>query len=73
MVLVQEQKYRSMEQDRKPSYKPTHLWSPNLMTNIYDKNIQWKNTVSSISGPGKTGQLHVKKMKLEHSLIPCSC
>ena len=25
--------------------------------------------VSSINGAGKTGQLHVKKMKLEHSLI----
>ena len=31
---------------------------------IYDKggkNIQWRKTVSSISGAGKTGQLHVKK------------
>ena len=27
-------------------------------------------TVSSISGAGKTGQLHIKKMKLEHSLTP---
>ena len=29
---------------------------------IYDnggKNIQWRKTVSSISGTGKTGQLHV--------------
>ena len=25
---------------------------------------------SSISGAGKTGQLHVKKMKLEHFLTP---
>ena len=24
------QKYRSMEQDRKPRDKPTHIWSPNL-------------------------------------------
>ena len=30
-----------------------------------------KTTVSSISGAGKTGQLHVKN-KLEHSLIPCT-
>ena len=29
-----------------------------------------KNTVSSISGAMKTGQLHVKRMKLEHSLTP---
>ena len=28
MVLAQKEKYRSMEQDRKPRVKPTHLWSP---------------------------------------------
>ena len=26
MVLAQKQKYRSMEQDRKPKDNPTHLW-----------------------------------------------
>ena len=30
MVLAHKQKYRSMEQDRKPRDKPTHLWSTNL-------------------------------------------
>ena len=30
MVLAQKQKYRSMEKDRKPRDKPTHLWSPYL-------------------------------------------
>ena len=30
MILAQKQKYRSMEQDRKPRDKPTHLWSTNL-------------------------------------------
>ena len=30
MVLTQKQKYRSMEQDRKPRDKPTHVWSTNL-------------------------------------------
>ena len=30
MILAQKQKYRSMEQDRKPRDKPTHLWSPYL-------------------------------------------
>ena len=28
MVLAQKQTYRSMEQDRKPRDKPTHMWSP---------------------------------------------
>ena len=27
MVLAQKQKYRSMEQDRMPRDKPTHIWS----------------------------------------------
>ena len=41
---------------------------------IYDKSgktKQWNNggkIVSSINGAGKTRQLYVKKMKLEHSL-----
>ena len=30
MVLAQKQKHTSMEQDRKPRNKPTHLWSINL-------------------------------------------
>ena len=29
-VLAQKQKYRSMEQDRKPRDKPMHIWSPYL-------------------------------------------
>ena len=30
MVLAQKQIYRSMEQDRNPRDKPTHLWAPYL-------------------------------------------
>ena len=30
LVLAQKQKYRSMEQDRKPIDKPMHIWSPYL-------------------------------------------
>ena len=30
MVLAQKQKFRSMEQDRKPRDKPTRIWSPYL-------------------------------------------
>ena len=30
MVLAQRQKYRSMEQNRKPKDKSTHLWTPYL-------------------------------------------
>ena len=30
IVLAQKQKYKSMEQDRKPRGKPTHIWLPYL-------------------------------------------
>ena len=30
MVLAQKQKYKSMEQNRKPRDKSTHLWTPYL-------------------------------------------
>ena len=40
MVLAQNQKYRLMEQDRKPRNKPTHLWSINLHKT--GKTIQWR-------------------------------
>ena len=54
----QTQTHRSMEQDREPGNKVTHLWSINLQQNrIYNG----ENTVSSISGFRRTGQLHVKE------------
>ena len=37
-----------------------------MKTRIYNG----EKTVSSISGAGKTGQLHVKKMRSEHFLTP---
>ena len=40
MVLAQRQTYRSMEQNRKPRDKPTHLWSINQCKG--GKNIQWR-------------------------------
>ena len=59
MELAQKQKYRSMEQDRKPRDKPTHIWSTNLTKEA--KIYNGEKIVSSISGAGKTGQLHVKE------------
>ena len=60
MVLAQKQKYRSMEQDRKPRDKPTH----DMVTSSLIKEARIYNgekTASSISGAAKTGQLHVKE------------
>ena len=39
MLLAQKQKYRPMEQDRKPRNKPMHLWVPYFYKG--GKNIQW--------------------------------
>ena len=57
MVLAQKQKYRSMEQDRKPRDKPTHIWS----LNKGGKNNSGEKTASSISSAGKIAQLHVRE------------
>ena len=59
MVLAQTQKYRPMEQDRKPKNKPIHLGTL-FLTKEARKNIHGAKTASSINGAGKTGQLHVK-------------
>ena len=63
MVLAQKQKYRPMEQDRKPRNKPIHLWVPgnNLFLTKEARIYNVAKTASSINGAGKTGQLHVKE------------
>ena len=40
MVLAQKETYGSMEQNREPRSKPTHLWSINI--DKEGKNIQWR-------------------------------
>ena len=59
MVLAQKQKYRSMEQDRKPKDKPTHMVTLSLIKEARIYNGE--KTAPLISGAGKTGQRHVKE------------
>ena len=40
MVLAQKQKYRSMEQDRKPRNKSIHLWSINQLQRRQDYTME---------------------------------
>ena len=48
MVLAKKQKYRSMEEDRKPRDKPTHLWSTNQSMTKEARIYNGEKTVSSI-------------------------
>ena len=59
MVLAQKQKYRSMEQDRKPRGKATYLWSTNKWQRRQGYTMEERQ--SSVSGAGKTGHVHVKE------------
>ena len=59
MLLAQIQKYRPMEQDRKPRNKPCTYG--HLIFDKGGKSIQWEKTDSSTNCAGKTGQLHVKE------------
>ena len=61
MVLAQKQKYRPMEQDKKPRDKSMLLRVPYLDKKKKGKNIQQRKTAPSIGGSGKTRQLHVKE------------
>ena len=58
MVLAQRQKYRSMEQNRKPRDKSNNLWSPYLRQSRQGYTVE---TASLTSGVGKTGQPLVKE------------
>ena len=59
VVQAQKQTYRSMEQNREPRNKPTHLQSINLRQKR-QKYMMGKR-ISSVSGVGKVGQLHVNQ------------
>ena len=62
MVLAPKQKYRPVEQDRKPRNKPMHLCEPGTLFLTKEARIyNGAKTASSINGAGKTGQLHVKE------------
>ena len=55
------QTYMSMEKDRKPRNKSTHLWPINQSTTNEARLHKREKTVSSISSTGKAGQLHVRE------------
>ena len=50
---------RSMEQNREPGNKPTHLWSINLRQSRQDYTMEKR--VSSANGVGKAGKPHVNQ------------
>ena len=61
MVLAQRQKYRSMEQNRKPRDKSTKLWTPYLRQRRQEYTMEKRQSLTN--GAGKTVQLLVKELK----------
>ena len=66
MVLAQKQKYRSMEQNKGPREKSTHLWSTNLWQRRQGYTVEKRQSFQYVVLENWTATC--KRMKLEHSL-----
>ena len=71
MVLAQRKKYRSMEQNRKPSDKSTNPCTyGHLIFDKGGKNVQWKKDNLFNKWCWENWSTTCKRMKLEHFLTP---
>ena len=68
MVLAQKQKYRSMEQDRKPRNKSTHLWSINQLQRRQDYTMEKRIFFNEWFSENQTAACKKRRKKLEYYL-----
>ena len=64
MVLAQRQKYRSMEQNRKPRDKSMHIWTPYLWQRRQKYTMEKRQPLQQVVW--ENWSTTCKRMKLEH-------
>ena len=68
MVLAQRQKYRLMEQNRKPKDKSMHLWTPYLWQKRQEYTMEKRQSLQQVVR--ENWSTTCKRMKLDHFLTP---
>ena len=66
MVLAQKQMYGSMEQNREPRNKPTHLWSINLQQRRQEYPMRKRESLQQVVLGKLDSRMQINEVRIHH-------